>query len=106
MNPAADIQTINARCADLGSTLTFAQRLAGTGNSSQDLAHVPVLGLDPLTLAPLKMAAQTCSVSYRESLTSEALLEVLTTGAIPPAAVPTSLHFLEEAPLQIVVMAV
>ena len=110
MNPAADLQTVNARCANLGLTLTFAQRLAGTGNSSQDLAHV--LGLDPLTLAPLKprrwlwMAAQTCSVSYRESLTSEAFLEVLTTGAIPPAAVPTILHFLEEAPLQVVVMAV
>ena len=70
-----------------------------------------MLGLDPVTLAPLKprrwlwMAAQTCS-SYREPLTSEALVEVLTTGAIPPAAVPTILHFLEEAPLQIVVMAV
>lgn len=110
MNQAADNQAINARCAALGLSLTWAQRLAGAGHSQQDLAHL--LGLDPLTLTPLKprrwlwMAAQTCSVSYREPLTTDGLLAVLTTGAVPPAADPTVFHFLEEAPLQVVVMAV
>jgi hypothetical protein len=54
----------------------------------------------------LWMAAQTCSLSYREPLTPQGLLEVLTTGAVPPAAVATIVHFLEEAPIQVVVMAI
>lgn len=80
MNTAADNQAINTRCAALGLALTFAQRLTGVSHSSRDLAWV--LGLDPLTLSPLKprrwlwMASQTCSVSYREPLTPEGLLEV------------------------------
>lgn len=71
-----------------------------------------MLALDPFTLAPVKpkpwlwMAAKTCSVSYRNELTPERLLEVLTTGTLPPDDVATFLHFLEEAPLSIVVMAI
>lgn len=110
MNPAADNPAIIARCAALGLSLAQVQRLAGVDHSAQDLAWV--LGLDPVLLTPLKprrwlwMAAQTCSVSYREPLTPEGLLEVLTTGTLPPGDVATFLHFLEEAPLSIVVMAI
>lgn len=84
---------------------------AGAGRVHQAACLLPC-GLDPLTLAPLKprrwlwMAAQTCSLSYREPLTPQGLLEVLTTGAVPPAAVATIVHFLEEAPIQVVVMAI
>jgi hypothetical protein len=107
---AADNRAIIARCTALGLSLVQVQRLAGVDYSLLDLAHV--LGLDGFTLVPLKprrwlwMAAQTCSVSYRVKLTPERLLLVLTTGILPPADVPTFLHFLEEAPLSIVVMAV
>jgi hypothetical protein len=110
MNPAADNPAIIARCAALGLSLPQVQRLAGADHSLQDLAYV--LGLDGYTLTPLKprrwlwMAAQTCSVSYREPLTPEGLLAVLTTGTLPPGDVATFLHFLEEAPLSIVVMAI
>lgn len=52
------------------------------------------------------MAAGTCSVSYRTPLTEERLLEVLTTGVLPPDDIATFLHFLDEAPLPIVVMAI
>lgn len=71
-----------------------------------------MLGLDAYTLTPLKprrwlwMAAQTCSVSYRDVLTSEALLAVLTTGTLLPDDAAMFLYFLEEAPLSIVVMAI
>lgn len=110
MNHAADNQAIIARCAALGLSLAQVQRLAGADHSLRDLAYV--LGLDGFTLTPLKprrwlwMAAQTCSVSYRVALTPEGLLEVLTTGTVPPADESTFLHFLEEAPLSIVVMAI
>lgn len=110
MSPAADNPAIIARCAALGLPLAQVQRLAGVDHSPQDLAWV--LGLDPASLTPLKprrwlwMAAQTCSVSYRTPLTPEGLLEVLTTGTLPPADVATLLHFLDEAPLSIVVMAI
>lgn len=110
MNSAADNPAIIARCAALGLSLAQVQRLAGADHSLQDLAYV--LGLDGYTLTPLKprrwlwMAAQTCSVSYRETLTPEGLLAVLTTGALPPEDVATFLHFLEEAPLSMVVMAI
>lgn len=110
MNPAAVRQAVIARCAALGLSLAQVQRLAGADHTLQDLACM--LGLDRFTLEPLRprrwlwMAAQTSSVSYRIPLTSEGLLEVLTTGTLPPADVATFLHFLEEAPLTIVVMAI
>jgi hypothetical protein len=110
MNPAADHPAIIARCAALGLSLDQVKRLAGMDHSRFDLAYM--LALNPFTLAPVKpkrwlwMAAQTCSVSYRVVLTPEGLLEVLTTGTVPPADEATFLHFLEEAPLSIVVMAV
>ena len=54
----------------------------------------------------LWMAAQTSSVSYRGILTPEVLLAILTTGEVPPEFTSHVLHLLEEAPIQIVVMAV
>lgn len=48
----------------------------------------------------------TCSVSYLNPLSPEGLLNILTTGVVPPADAATILHFLEEAPLQVVVMAI
>ncbi|MDO8313058.1 MAG: hypothetical protein Q7T25_14080 [Sideroxyarcus sp.] len=110
MNAVANTQAIIARCAALGLSFTQVQRLAGPDHSLRDLAEV--LGLDGVSFAPLNprnwlsMAAQTCSVSYRVVLTPERLLEALTTGTVAPSDVATFLHFLEEAPLLIVVMAV
>jgi hypothetical protein len=68
--------------------------------------------LDLATLAPLEprrwlwMAAQTASVSYLETLTPEELLDVLTTGDVPAAFAPHVWHLLDEAPIQVVVLAV
>jgi hypothetical protein len=110
MNPASESRTIIARCAALGLSLAQAHRLAGVDHSMQNLAWV--LGLDRFSLAPLRprrwlwRAAQTCSVSYRIPLTPEGLLEVLSTGTLPPSDLATFFHFLEEAPLQVVVMAI
>ena len=107
---ADDNPAIIARCAVLGLSLAQVQRLAGVDHSSRDLAWV--LGLDPVNLTALKprrwlwKAAQTSSVSYRTVLTTGELQEVLTNGILLPANVGTFLHFLEEAPLQVVVMAV
>ena|SRR5450830_1252672 len=83
---------------------------AGEGFGPLDLTHV--LGLNPITMAPLKprnwlwIAAQTCSVSYRKTLTPEALLNILTTSDVPKENISNIVHFLQEAPVQIVVMAV
>lgn len=109
MEPA-DHQAILSRCAALGLPLAHVQRLAGDGHTSRDLANV--LGLDWMTWTPLKprrwlwMAAQSCSVSYRNVLTPEGLLGVLTTCAVPPADSATIVHYLEELPLQVVVMSI
>jgi hypothetical protein len=109
MNPA-DNQAINERCAALGLSLAQAQRLAGVRHTSRELANV--LGLDWMSWEPLKprrwlwMAANSASVTYRNVLTPERLLEVLTTGAVPRADVATIIHFLEELPLQVVVMSI
>lgn len=71
-----------------------------------------MLGLDLATLAPLEsrrwlwMATQTASVNYLETLTPEELLEILTTGEVPAAFAPHVWHLLDEAPIQVVVLAV
>jgi hypothetical protein len=110
MHSPSDNQAIIRRCAALALSLDQVQRLAGENHSLWKIAQI--LGLDPLTLTPLKqrnwlrMAALTCSVSYREPLTPEGLLEVLATGILPRSAASTFLHFLEEAPLVVVVMSV
>lgn len=99
---------IRTRCAALGLSFDQAQRIALASSDPLPWA----LGLDSVTLAVLKprrwlwMAAQTSSVSYRLILTPEVLLAILTTGEVPPEFVSHVVHFLEEAPMQIVVMAV
>lgn len=97
-----------SRCAALGLSFDQAQRIALASGSTLPLA----LGLDFVTFAPLKprrwlwMAAQTSSVRYRGLLTPELLLEILTTGEVPRGFASHVLHLLEEAPIQIVVLAV
>ena len=97
-----------SRCAALGLSLAQAHALAASAGQAISC----ILGLDPETLHPLKsrpwlwMAAQTCSVSYRSPITQKQLLEILTTGTVPPAATAPICHFVDEAPIQIVVMAV
>lgn len=99
---------ILTRCAELGLSFDQAQRIAHASGSALPWA----LGLDFVTFTPLKprrwlwMAAQTSSVSYRSLLTPELLLEILTTGESPAVFKSHVLHLLEEAPIQIVVLAV
>jgi hypothetical protein len=111
MNTAADIETaIAGRCAALGLTRPQAQALADADPFPSDLMHV--LALNRNTLAPfssrrwLWMAAQTSSVSYTSLLTPEVLLSVLVSGDVPDEFHPHIAHFLDEAPMQVVVMAI
>jgi hypothetical protein len=52
------------------------------------------------------MAAQTSSVSYRGTLTPEVPLGVLVIGDVPAEFGPHLAHFVEEAPIPMVVQAV
>lgn len=54
----------------------------------------------------LWMAAKNASVSYRGELTSDQLQQALATGQVPANHKSYLLHFLDETPLPIVVMAV
>lgn len=54
----------------------------------------------------LWMAAKTSSVSYRQEMTGEALAQALSSGIAPEELRSNLLHFLDEAPLPVVVMAV
>ena len=111
MMPAADADiAIAERCAALGLTRSQAQALADAQPFPTGVLQV--LGLNPETFAPLptkswlRMAAETSSVSYQGNLTSERLLSVLVSGNIPSEFHAHMIHFLGEAPMQIVVMAV
>ncbi|WP_334666684.1 hypothetical protein [Streptomyces cyaneofuscatus] len=111
MKTAADIETaIAVRCAALGLARAQAQALADAGPFPSDL--VDVLGLNPDTLAPLPakrwlwMAAQTSSVSYCGVLTPDMLQAVLVGGDVADEYRAHVTHFLDEAPMQIVVMAI
>jgi len=101
---------IALRCAALGLARPQAEALADAKPFPSDLMHV--LGLNPDTLAPLPakpwlwMAAQTSSVSYRDVLTPDALLAVLISGDVPDGYHAHVVHFLNEVPMQIVVMAI
>lgn len=107
-----DDQAICDRCAALGLSIEHAQRLAAAANETDPQSLLRVLGLDFATLVPLKprrwlwMVAQSSSVSYRRILTPETLLEILTTGDVPPIFLSHVLHVLDEASIQSVVMAV
>ncbi|TFW09465.1 XRE family transcriptional regulator [Oxalobacteraceae bacterium OM1] len=105
-----------AKLADL-SRQTVQRLEAGTIQdlSFQRLAKLlSVLGLSfdaPSTAARknkrgLWMAAKTSSVSYRRELGSEQLERALTSGQVPSGLESNLLHFLDEAPVEIVVMAV
>jgi hypothetical protein len=111
MKTAADIETaIAVRCAALGLARSQAQALADDEPFPSDLVHV--LGLNRDTLEPLPtklwlwMAAQTSSVSYRGVLPPDVLLAVLVSGDVPDEFRAHVMHFLGEAPMQLVVMAI
>lgn len=109
MDIPADHPTIIERCAELGLSIDQVKRLVGEDHTLRDLAFM--LALNPDTLAPVKpkrwlwMAAQTCSVSYRNVLTPERLQTALVSGIVEPADEATFHHFLEEAPIAVVFMA-
>lgn len=111
MKTAADADiAIAERCIALGLTRPLAQALADANPFPTGILQV--LGLNPETLAPLpikpwlRMAAETSSVSYLGDLTSETLLTVLVSGNIPAEFQAHVIHFLDEAPMQVVVMAI
>ncbi len=54
----------------------------------------------------LWMAAKTSSVSYHREMTDEELKQALSSGTAPSGLKANLMHFLDEAPLPIVVMAV
>jgi transcriptional regulator with XRE-family HTH domain len=54
----------------------------------------------------LWMAAKSSSVSYYTELTSNDLQQALSTGKVPAGLAANLLHFLDETPIQLVVMAV
>lgn len=111
MKNAADIEAaITLRCVALGLARPQAQALADAKPFPSDVVHV--LGLNPDTLAPLPakrwlwMAAQTSSVSYCGVLTPDVLLAMLVSGEVPDEYRAHMAHFLEEAPMQLVLMAI
>lgn len=73
-----------------------------------------ILGLsfDPPSLAARKrknglwMAAKNSSVSYKKEMNVKTLRHALSTGEVPRGYEAQMLHFLDESPVQIVVMAV
>lgn len=54
----------------------------------------------------LWMAAKSTNVSYKTELSQETLLQALSTGEVPDSFAANLLHFLDETPVQLVVMAV
>ncbi len=78
---------------------------------------IKLLGVLGLSFAPpsinarekkngLWMAAKNSSVSYMSELSTEQLQQALATGQVPVKHTSHLLHFLEETPLPVVVMAV
>jgi transcriptional regulator with XRE-family HTH domain len=107
------------RLAKLGdlSRQTVQRLEAGTINdlSFKRLTRIlSILGLtlDTPSLAArqrkrgLWMAAKTSSVSYRREMSSQELESALSSGIAPEELQSNLLHFLDEAPLPVVVMAV
>ncbi|MFN3809080.1 MAG: helix-turn-helix domain-containing protein [Roseateles asaccharophilus] len=97
------------------------QTLAGLENGTlNDLGFnrvarvTSVLGLESAPLNTvghskkrgLWMAAKTASASCAQELSPETLGEALVRGEVPPPFVPHLVHLLDEAPVQVVVMAV
>lgn len=96
------------RCVEVGLSMGQVQQLAARAGC--DILYL--LGLNPQTLKPLSsrcwlsIAAEICSVSYLSVITPEVLLELLTTGNFPQSVSQSVSYFIEDAALQVVVMAV
>ncbi|PHV22779.1 transcriptional regulator [Janthinobacterium sp. BJB446] len=99
------------------SRQTVQQLEAGTIRDLSFGRVVNLLGVLGLNFAPpsiksrekkcgLWMAAKNASVSYRGELTTEQLQQALATGQAPTNHISYLQHFLDETPLQVVVMAV
>lgn len=102
-------QAINDRCAALGFSRSFAAKLAAETGKCDGHAILHVLGLD---LTPLRkqrdwvwMAAKTSSVSYRLEISKEEITNVLASGFAPALFISNLMHFVDEAPIQVVVLA-
>lgn len=111
MNSEVIQRAIIDRCSAVALPLHIVAKLAADSGDSTQKGICWVLGLDSRIFSILrqrdwiKMAGQTCSVSYREILTSEALVKILTSAEVPERLISNMFHFVDEAPLQIVVMA-
>jgi hypothetical protein len=110
-----DKQKILDRCEMLGLSLEKAVQLAVASDPADPNALLRLLDLDFSTCEPtlhrrpkrwLWMAARNSSVSYRGTLTEEALLDILTGGDVPGDFQAHIGHFLDETPVDMVVMAV
>lgn len=99
------------------SRQTVQQLEAGTIGDLSFGRLVKLLGVLGLSFSPpsikarekkcgLWMAAKNASVSYRGELNSDQLQQALATGQVPANHKSHLLHFLDETPLQVVVMAV
>jgi len=113
-NPPND-QRIIDRCHALGLTLLQAVQLANADDPADPQALLRVLGLDFVTYEPLvghkqsnglQMAAMSCSVSYRGSLTKDGLLTILTTGVVPAEFFAHIGHFLDEVSAVVILRGV
>ncbi|CAG4892654.1 hypothetical protein [Paraburkholderia gardini] len=103
------------RCEALGLSLLRAVQLAMASDSKDPQSLLRVLDLDFSTFLPMQhrrpmrwlwMAARTSSISYRGTLTEDALLAILLSGEVPPGFEAHIGHLLDEAPISLVVMAV
>jgi transcriptional regulator with XRE-family HTH domain len=105
-----------AKLADL-SRQTIQRLEAGTINDLSFQRIIKLLGVLGLSFdGPsltsrqrkngLWMAAKTSSVSYRDEITSEQLEKALASGKAVSGFEANLLHFLDEAPIQVVVMAI
>lgn len=107
---AAASYAIHLRCRALGISLDHACRLAAAADSLDSRSIKRVLGLDLVrSKIPRRwvwMAAKTCSVSYRLEITEEELADILSNGTVPDKFISHIGHLLDEAPIQVVVMAV
>lgn len=99
------------------SRQTVQQLEAGTITDLSFGRLVNLLGVLGLSFAPpslmarekksgLWIAAKNASVSYRGEFTTDQLQQALATGQVPANHKSNLLHFLDETPLQVVVMAV
>lgn len=105
-------QMIVHRCRELGISVEAARAIGRESGYHDDSAVCWAIGLDPYTLQPLRqrnwvfMAAKTSSVSYRRGMPERTLTLILSSGELPDAFTANLTHLLDEAPAQILVMAV